>query len=238
MPSALTVDDFSLLRTVCEIRYNQAFLIYDRTGQIMSDVRGFFRNVAVASAAPNQSAFAADEGNFTVELDKSGFTSEKLDSSLETYGKWCKAFFGVVTRNLELKVFTRIGLRSFMRAEFKTIEESNAALASMKLPNLGNEKRFNISCDPTEVLFRWQDNQIGATIRLKSDTVGLELVVPREFTEKENSLKRSVTGLMLDIDYYTVAPVDAGQWDAMEWVPQKMRIIRKEIDAIVRRGSK
>jgi len=238
MPSLLTIDDFKPFSVTCELRYKNAYLIYDRTGQILEELRGSFTNINVSTASPPQTAFVAEEGSFTLEIGACRFTSGRIDKNPETFAKQCKAFFDAVTDQLQIAVFTRIGLRYILRKEFKTEDESKAALASMMLANLKPTKRFNSSDSPTEVLFRWEDSQIGAFVRLKPETTDIKLAIPPELQDTVPKIDKKLTGLILDTDYYTVAPVEREQWNPQEWLPQKLRMIRKEVDGIIQGGGR
>jgi len=235
MPS-LTIDDFKPFSVTCELRYKSAFLIYDRTGQVLEDMRKAFTNITVAAASPPQTTFAAEEGSFTLELGACRFTSSRLDKNAETFAKHCTVFFDAVTNQLQVNVFTRIGLRYIARKEFKTLDEAKAALASMTLANLKPTKRFNSSESPTEVMFRWEDAQIGAFVRLRAETVEITSVATPELQDHVPKIDKKLHGLTLDIDYYTVAPVEREQWSSLEWVQQKHRIVKKEADSILQGG--
>lgn len=55
MPS-LTIDDFRPFSVTCELRYKNAYLIYDRTGQVLEELRNSFPSIAVSTASPAQTA--------------------------------------------------------------------------------------------------------------------------------------------------------------------------------------
>lgn len=236
MPSPLTIDEFKLVSITTELRYKNAFLIYDRTGRVLKDLHDSFTDINVSSASPQQTAFTAEEGSFVLELGACRFTSGQTDA--ETFAKHSTAFFNVVVDHLEIEVFTRIGLRCILRKEFKAEEESRAALASLRLPNLEPIKRFNSSDSPTEVMFRWEDTQIGATVRLKAETAEIKVTASPELRESLPKVDKKIIGLTLDTDYYTAAPVEREQWNSQEWLPQKLRIIRKELNGILQGGGR
>jgi len=235
---ALTIDDFSPSQATCELRYKNAYLVFDRTGQIIQDLRESFTDIQPIIATPQQTAFTATEGHFQLELGACRFTGAQADTKLETFAKQCKTFFDAVTEHLQITVFTRIGFRYVLRKEYKTEAESRIALGSMQLANLKPDKRFNSSDSPTEVMFRWEDEQVGATVRLKADTTEIKVAAPVELRESALKLEKKIIGLTLDIDYYTVAPVEREQWDAQEWLPQKLRMMKKEADSIVQNGGR
>jgi uncharacterized protein (TIGR04255 family) len=237
MPT-LTIDDFKPFSVTCELRYKSAYLIYDRTGQVLEDLRDKFTDISVSTAGPAQTAFMAEEGTFTLELGACRFTSSRFDNkNAETFAKHCAGFFDAVTNQLQINVFTRIGLRYIARKEFKTLDESKAALASMTLANLKPTKRFNSSESPTEIAFRWEDGQIGAYFRLRAETTEIKFPSAPELQDYVPKVDKKLYGLTLDIDYYTAAPVEREQWNALEWLQQKIRIVRKEADGILNGGK-
>jgi uncharacterized protein (TIGR04255 family) len=237
MPSRLSFDDFKPLSITSELRYKNAYLIFDHTGHILKEIRESFSEINTVAATPQQSTFATAEGTFVIELGTCRFTSGQPDKDAETFARHCKVFFDAVADQFQINIYTRIGLRYILRTEFKTEKESKDALASMMLANLKPTKRFNSSDSPTEVLFRWEDTEIGATVRLKAETTDIKMNIPPELQMYVPKFEKKIIGLTLDTDYYTVAPVERQQWDANEWLLQKFRIIRKEVDDIVRGGK-
>jgi hypothetical protein len=233
MPSPLTIDDFKSSNVTCEVRYKNAYLIFDRTGQVIEDLRESFTDISISVASPQQTTWTTNESTLVLELGACRLTSTCLDKSGEAFAKRCKAFFDAVVHNLQINLFTRIGLRCIYRKEYKTVDEARTALEAMTLVNLKPVKRFNSSDSPTEVLFRWEDSQVGAFIRLKAESIEIKSTIPFELQDTVPSIDKKINSLTLDVDYYTVAPVDREQWDPEEWLPQKFRIIRKEIDGII-----
>ena len=238
MPSHLTFDDFSPATLTCELRYKSSYLLFDRTGQILEELRGSFTDINTVIGTPQQTTFASAQGTVVLELGACRFTTGELEKGVESFARLSKSFFDAVTTQLEISSFARIGLRYILRKEFKNASDSKAALAAMNLPNLKSAKRFNISEGPAEILFRWEDTQIGASVRLKTETLEIKINAPPEFRAHLPIVDKKVAVLTLDTDYYTVASVDRDQWDAQEWVLQKIRIIRKEVDDILQGGGK
>jgi uncharacterized protein (TIGR04255 family) len=233
MANLLTIDEFKPISVTCELRYKSAFLIYDRTGHVIEDLRDSFTDINVSAAAPPQTSWSAQEGTFVLEIGACRFTSNQF-GNVEKFAKHCNDYFEAVSSQLHVNVFTRIGLRYIARKEFKTLDESKAAVASLMLVNLKPTKRFNSSDSPTELLYRWEDSQIGATFRLRAEQLEVKFTVPPELREHvSDNVDKKINVLTLDVDYYTTASVEREQWNALEWLPQRWRIIRKEADAIL-----
>jgi len=229
----LSVNDFKTASVTCEVRHREAYLIYDRTGHIVENLREFFTDISVTSASPPQTDFRSNEGNFTILLGASRLTCQP-NTKPENFAKYCAYFFNTTFDQLNVAVLTRIGLRHILRRESKTLEEAKEALAS--LPSLSPKlaKRFNILRPATEMMFRWEDAEIGAVVRLRAETVEIKVTTaPPELQEEVRKFEKRVHGLTLDIDYYTVAPVERDQWNPEEWVAEKMRVIRKEAEGML-----
>jgi hypothetical protein len=165
MPISLSLDDFKLFRAVCELRYENAYLLFDRTGKIYHDLRNSFTNLQVQNANPSQSIFHSEEGIFVSELTACRFTSSKIDNKLEAFSAQCKTFFGTVSECLELNIYTRIGLRVFFRRELESFQQSKATLASLKMTNVEPSAHFGTELSPREVTLRWEGDQIGTLLR-------------------------------------------------------------------------
>lgn len=237
MPKRLSIDDFKGYTITCELRYKNAYLIFDRTGQVLEDLRDSFTDIKVSNSGPIQTTFTSEEGTLVIEIGACRFMSGQPDKNTESFVTHCKAFFDAVTERFNIGVFTRIGLRYILKKEFKTIEESNAALASLNLVSLQPTKRFKASESPTEVMFRWEDTQLGASVRLKAESADITINITPELRDEIPKFDKRVIGITLDIDYYTVAPVEREQWDSQQWLPQKLRLIRKEVDGILQGGG-
>src|SRR5271165_73386 len=136
MPSPLTIDDFKPFSVTCELRYQNAYLLYDRTGQILEDLRTHFSDLEVSNASPAQTAFTAEEGSFTLELTACRVTTPSAEKGGERFAKHCKTFFEVVATQLEINVYKRIGLRYIARRDYKDEDEAKTAVAALALTSL------------------------------------------------------------------------------------------------------
>jgi hypothetical protein len=233
MAQTLHFEDFKLVRAVCELRYADAYLIFDRTGQVLEGMRTQFTDVRVQGPSPTQTTIQTEEGSFSLQLGQCHFTADHPDPNLGRFAAHCKAYFGIVMHCMEIKILSRIGFRVLLRKNFAAKEESLAALASLSLLNRKPALRFGASQHPHEVLVRWESDKIGATVRLKAESAQLEATLAPEFEAKDPVLKKSLEYLLLDVDYYTVAPVDREQWDAAAWIPESVRLIRRETNVIL-----
>ena len=73
------------------------------------------------------------------------------------------------------------------------------------------------------------------TLRLKAEKGTIDLILPPELEVPNHEIHTETIGLLLDVDYYTVAPVERGQWDPTAWIPQAVRTVKREIDSVMSR---
>jgi hypothetical protein len=123
-------------------------------------------------------------------------------------------------------------LRGFFRKEYKSLDEAKAALASLKLVNVAPRERFGAASEPHEVGLRWQGSEIGATLRLTAESGTIDVHLPPELQPEKPDIHKSICGLLLDIDYYTVAPVERSQWDASAWITHSIKTMKKGADSL------
>lgn len=114
---------------------------------------------------------------------------------------------------------------------------------SLQLVNLPTAVRFGASEEAREIMIRWEGSQVGALLRLKAESGKMDVILPPELEleleleleQGSPTLHKAINGLVVDIDYYTVAPVERAQWDASAWIPQAIRSVKKEAEAVLSR---
>src|ERR1700720_748366 len=102
MPSPLTIDDFKQYSLTCELRYKSAYLIYDRTGQVIEDVRESFTDINVSTTSPQQTSWTTNEGTLNLELGACRIVTTRADKNVEVFAKQCRAFFEAATHHLQI----------------------------------------------------------------------------------------------------------------------------------------
>lgn len=233
MPVALSTRDFRLAVAICEVRYEDSYLLYDNTGKICYELKPSFPKLRVISPAPSQTTGTSDLGSFGLEVNASRFNTNQPDNKLEQFASSCRHFFDVVGRNLDVKVFTRIGLRTIFRKDYSTLDDAKAAFTALNLVPLEKTMRFGAATEPLELLWRWEGNDVGATWRLKAESGKIDLILPPELEAEVPEVHKVTNGLILDVDYYTLAPVDRSQWNPVEWIPHAVRIVKRDSDTLL-----
>ena len=63
----------------------------------------------------------------------------------------------------------------------------------------------------------------------------VDFVLPPELEEPKLEIHKAVNGLIIDLDYYTVAPVERAQWDSAAWITTAARTIKVGVDGVLNR---
>jgi len=226
----LSIDDFKLRRIVCEVRFPEAFLIFDRSGTVFQTLRREYPAVTQDQAAPTSIQMSSEDWVFTLELTQCRVTSKNLNSTrIEPFTAVCDYFFGLVIELLEIDSFSRVGLRSIYARPYESLAAAREELQSLDyVKALAKEPRFGEAEALKEIGFRWEGEQLGALVGIKAETAKIDATFPPEFEFSQSELHKELNFLTLDVDYYTVAFVEPSQWDAATWIPQAYRIVRKE----------
>jgi hypothetical protein len=233
MALPLTISDFTLRQATCELKYPDAFLVFDRTGIIYHHLTKRFKNVKNVSASPFQTHMTAEEGTIAVEGQALRLTDNEADSKLERFAANFKVLFDSAVENLELSVFTRVGLRLIFVKKYDNADQPKAEINALQLLKIGSDKRFGIGPEITELHFRWENKELGASVRLRAESGSVDAKLPPELGLAEKAIHKEFHHLIIDVDYYTVALVEREQWDPITWITQSARIVRKEIDRIL-----
>lgn len=234
----LKVDDFQLVRAVCELRYEEAYLIYDHAGLVFQSLRRKYPTLSVDQSVPNAIQMTSDEATFVLETAQCRVAADRLFTRPESLSALCETFFDVVATLLEINVFSRVGLRTIFVKHAKDIDSSVTELNSLKLSEIaGREIRFGASNQIKELMLKWEGTELGATFQLKAETAKIVRgKLPPEIEPSQSDTKpltKEAHYLKLDVDYFTLAPVERSQWNASSWIPQATRNVKKESDKIL-----
>ena len=119
------------------------------------------------------------------------------------------------------------------RKDFQGLDEARSAFTALKLTTLKPIKRFGAAEEPNEIVLRWESEDLGAMWRARADTIKIDAVLPAELEMESSELHKTFNALVVDVDYYTVAPVERSQWDPKEWIRHSIRTIRRDTDAVL-----
>ncbi|MGH6825789.1 hypothetical protein [Methyloceanibacter sp.] len=227
----IELSQFELKTATFEIRYLDAFLIWDRAGAIWNEVAADYPNLQVDKASPQEVKVVIDQSSQAeVGINQSRCTVAEPKSNLSDLQNLSDTVCRSLLSLLEISVLTRIGMRLIYS---KTFETRRAAaefiLAQSSLPG-PKDKILNVEgtvLDPQRAL-RFEGETLGFTVVLKAQETTLTIPLPTEFRDIV-PLKTTRASASLDIDYYTTGSTPISAFDARALISSWHRIIKRDI---------
>jgi len=186
----------------------------------------------VLSVEPSKTSFQRGKTAFVVELKTARINAvDPEKSSMDELPKVARDFFRLTTQHLEISLCDRLGLRLVYFKEFKDREQAASAFHAMGLVVVPDGKRFEVDQPPInqQYVLRWESEKKGAVVQCRAETRKIDWDPPIESVRFWNPVHREQNGIVVDIDYYTVAPVEVGQLDMGEWSKHALHVISRDI---------
>ena len=231
-PSVTPFDlsSFALEQSVLEVRYEVALALWDSAGALWRSIQDRWPEIRLVTADPTKQAFQSGKTGFVIELQAARITNMDSNKPLSELSKIAREFFKLTAMHLQTSLFTRLGLRLIYFKEFKDRASAAAAFHSLGLVKVPDTKKFEIDDPPVngQYSIRWESAKKGALVVCKAETRKMDFDPPIESTRLLDPIHKEQNGIVVDIDYYTVAPVESGQVDMGEWMNHSLRIITRD----------
>lgn len=229
---ALTFSDFRPIGLAFEIRYPEAYLLWDRAGRIAQELQARYPVSRLTSAEPGKIVFSCSRGQeITWQLDRLIVADYRPASRLDEFYPICEQCFDITVSNLEITELKRVGFRPAFAKNFPTREEAGATLLATGILRVPEGKQFNVEarCTLPEYGIRREGEKFGYALKISVQTVKYEFAPPPQWQGNEVEAKEEQR-VTLDLDWYTVAPMPVGAMRVTEWLTQIMHAVRRDTD--------
>lgn len=230
MNSKIELSNLKLISASFEIRYDNAYLLWDRSGFVWSTIKSIYPNIEPQHAEPNLSNFVLDDRfQFSVKIDRVAVIDQTPKSSLNDFMEIADGFTKSVVECLEISEYTRLGLRLVYNKFFPNRESAANFLIESGMMVVPEGKHFNIE---GKVFFpqyglAWEDDNFGLNTKLKVQNRKVELKVPSGI-EEVAPFNIEKPEFQYDIDYYTLNRIKKGQLNVNEWINQIYHLIKRD----------
>lgn len=233
----MLLDELTLRTATFEFRYDQTFRIWDRAGELWSDVSVLFPTLKMGQAAPNDAQGRAGNKRFAAGSERALVTVVLPDAMPGNFPEDAEAFVSLVSAVYDIKAYTRIGFRAIYFKRFpdgKAAAERMLSLGLLKLP-IG--PRFGVEQAPflqPEYALRVEGEALGYHVRVKAHELNIDLELPEEYvTDEIKPGKDKRHELVFDFDYFTTATVLDNQLKVAEWIRQVFHVMRRDTGALM-----
>lgn len=230
----LTFSDFGPVGLAFEIRYPDAYLLWDHAGQLTQELRERHEVTRLLTALPGKIAFIADATReVSWELERLiVLDHQPKTATFDAFFTLCEDCFEITTRNLLVSEVKRVGFRPTFSKKFANKEEAAAALLATGLLHVPTGKNFNVA--PTnqypEYAIRCESEKFGYMLKLVVQEVNYEFEPPPHW--RGNVVEPThEERLTFDFDYYSRATMPVGSLKVSEWLSQVIHLIRRDADS-------
>jgi hypothetical protein len=228
---ALDLSSFQLEQCVVEIRYPLALRLWDNAGAFWQQIQEKWPELRPLHSEPAKQTFQSGNIGFVVELEQARITGMAPDRSLERFATQARDFVANITKYLSVPVYKRVGMRVIYFREFTDKPAAASALLRMGLLKVPEgKKRFDVEGDPItpHYALRWESTKKGALLQCRAESRKVDFDPPPEISKDLQPVHKEKHGLVIDIDYYTVAAVEPAQMDIAEWMKHSLHVISRD----------
>lgn len=211
-----------------ELRFEPAFLLWDRTGFIWTSVLDVMPGLKLSTVQPNQQVFETDDLQLTLELSQLRVIS-RGENALEELIKSASALTARATEMLKIHTFKRAGFRTVHTREFSSIEG-----ALRYVDYIGPDESQTLGKQAVRKGYahseRFETETAGIQAILRIEERELNFSIPWEIRRKlaDLPLARKSWNVIVDNDYYTIGLVDREGFDVATWVSQAWNAIQAQ----------
>ena len=224
------LSSFTLEQCVLETRYPQALALWDSSGALWRAVQEKWPDMHLVKAEPAKTSFQQGKTGLVVELQAARIIVLDSAKSTDELAKIGRDFFNLTALHLQLSIYERLGLRLIYFREFRDRGEAALAFDSLRLLRVPDTKKFEVGEKPVNQQYslRWESEKKGASISCRAETRKIDYDPPVESVQIFSPIHKERNGIVVDVDYYTVAPVEIGQVDMGEWANHALHVVSRD----------
>lgn len=224
--------DFKMRQIVFEIRYEPAYVLWDRAGAIAKEIKRLFPSVELDEGKPNKQVFSDDLVTIGTGVDSAYIAVKQPKNALE-FAEHIASITDVWITFLELRKLTRVGTRVMYVKEFETSEQCGNALVELGLVRFPAPPFFNHKGSPKQCDLRlyWEEDGFQTQLILKPERHELKVAAGLPDRSVERRLE-SYDVVLLDIDRATRGTVDLSKFYVVEWLKGINHLVFRDVDRL------
>jgi hypothetical protein len=206
--------DLVLESMTLEVRFEQGYLYWDTAGRIWRDISKAYPSAQLETIEPRIAKFRLEDEDIQISSTpyNTSFTVP-YPKDLDTFGDIADKCINIIAKYLEINVFTRIGNRFIYVLKLEDTDSATELIRETGFFTAPNEKLsiFGNNISNAQVKFTAKrDDEIGYNVNIAHFSRKLEMTAPKSV--EFDASKFIMGGLLIDIDYHTLKPYDAGNF--------------------------
>jgi hypothetical protein len=233
------LSSFQQTQVTLELRFEEAFVLWDTTGALWETVRRQFKTLKQVQISANQTAFNGDNRfALVVSLDRAVITDHKPSGGATSTFDVMSKFTETVLHTLRVTMLKRVGTRFIYSLRCKDAEDARAKLAKALPLSFGGTEFFNVKPKRAAPLLKIDvgDGELGYTVQLNSNERKYEFSPPPEVSALNLELHdEAFHELVLDFDFFTAQPMPTESLDIRVWLSGWNKAIGRDADKLLDR---
>lgn len=204
------MESLILEQVVFEVRFSGGYLYWDNCGKIWAEILGKHPKLKAESVGVQSAVLVMDDEEITLKFSLDNINiSQKYPENLKTFGEFTESTINIIVEYLQVKTFNRVGNRFFFITKVKDSEESVELLKKTGFFAVPEDKKKIIGDSLTKPHIQFhitRGDEIGYMFNLQYMDRKIEVTAPKPITYDTSKFIKKC--LNIDIDYYTLKPVD------------------------------
>lgn len=203
-----------LEQMIFEVRFEHAFLYWDNSGKIFNEILKGWPTATVETVSTQEAKIIIknkdEDLTLTFSPHQINFT-QSFPGGIKAMGEFADYALPIISKQLDVHLFTRIGNRFIYVNKVDDVQASIALLKKTGFFSIPEDKFKNIGTslkNPVVKFTAVRDDDIGYTFNMAHVSRKLEIKVPKPI--KYDASAFITDGLLVDIDFHTLKPVEGG----------------------------
>lgn len=214
-----------LEQLIFEVRYENRYLYLDNCGKTLQKILDKWPSAKVDNASVNETKIVVPDKQVTAVFSpaRMGLT-QNYPGGVTEFGELVDFALGTVSEFFEISAFTRIGNRFIYILKTEDERESFELILKTGFFNAQNDKISGIGDTVKNARVGFQisrDDEVAYGINLAHVGRTLDVQLPKPV--KYNTDKFILSGLAIDVDFFTMKPIERGNVKAHELVKKNAR---------------
>lgn len=233
----MILDLFRLQNIIFQIRYSEAYRIWDHSGEIAQRLCLIWPDLKLSDGRPNQQVFKSKDVNIQTGLTNSTITifgadslgQGKLQQLIKTFAVWSQA--------LELNELTQISTLATFENNFPSLKEANAEMIGLNLARWPTDKVFDQPIDSesngVEVFYRFQDEDSFSTLRLSVEESKYEVDLDPRYVD-DSKIRKTKCQMLIKFDRGIMGSINPTKFRVDDWMKGYQHVLHRDIEKVTK----
>jgi len=223
------VSKMQLEQMIFEVRFEHAFLYWDNSGKIFKEILKGWPTATVETVTTQEAKVIVNikDDDLTLMFSPKHINfNQSSPSGIKAMGEFADYTLPIITKHLDVNIFSRIGNRYIYMYKVDDVQASVALLQKTGFFSIPADKFAKIGTSLNNPVIKFtavRDDDIGYTFNMAYVSRNLEIKAPK--LVKCDASAFITNGLLVDIDFHTLKQVEGGNVRVQELLKKNKKDI-------------